>query len=85
MSAGEKTPNTRPVAWVYLRRDRHQGHTICWWRGDPVAYVLTGKRIGEYGMTEMLATIAVLPAGWTDLAEIRSLGERWLSQRFAGG
>ena len=85
MSAGGAVPKTRPIAWAYLRRDRHPGYTIRWRRGDPVAYVLIGKRIGDHGMTEVLDTIAVLPAGWTDLAEIRSLGERWLSQRSAGG
>jgi hypothetical protein len=77
-SRGGATPTTAPVGWVFLDRHRHDGYTIRWRRGDSVAYVLAGKRIGDLGMTEVLATISVPPAGWTDLAEIRLLGQRWL-------
>jgi hypothetical protein len=44
-----------------------------------VAYVLHGHRIGDDTTTaEVLDTIPVAPTGWTDLAEIRLLGQRWL-------
>ena len=46
----------------------------------PVAYVLSGKKLGDHGMADVLGTIPVLPAGWTDLAEIRLLGQRWVRQ-----
>jgi hypothetical protein len=82
---GEAARKTPPVGWVYLARHRHDGYTIRWRRGDSVASVLAGKRIGDLGMTEVVDTIPVLPAGWTDLAEIRALAERWLSRRSAGG
>jgi hypothetical protein len=83
MNPGGATPKTSPVGWVYLCH-RHHGYTIRWRRGDSVAYVLTGKRLGNHGMTEVIDTIAISPTGWTDLAEIRLLGERWLSRRSAG-
>ena len=47
-----------------------------------MAYVLHGHRIGDHTTTaEVLDTIPVAPTGWTDLAEIRLLGQRWLRQR----
>jgi hypothetical protein len=42
-----------------------------------VAYVLSGRR-DDHGMNDLLDTIPVLPAGWTDHAEVRQLGERWM-------
>jgi hypothetical protein len=42
-----------------------------------VAYVLNGRR-DDHGMHDLLDTIPVLPAGWTDQAEVRQLGERWM-------
>lgn len=75
MSRGGATPKKAPVGWVFLER---HGFTIRWRRGDPVAYVLEGKQVGEHRMTEVLDTIPVSPAGWTDLAEIRLLAQRWL-------
>ncbi|MGH3792426.1 MAG: hypothetical protein ACRDRU_00575 [Pseudonocardiaceae bacterium] len=33
---------------------------------------------GEHGMSHVLDTIPVLPGGWTDLAEIRQLGQKWV-------
>ena len=81
MSQGGATPKIALVGWIHLDRHRHDGYTIRWQRGDPVAYLLAGKRIGDYGMTEVLDTIPVSPTGWTDLAEIRLLGQRWLRQR----
>jgi hypothetical protein len=80
---GGATPQTAPVGWVFLDRHRHDGCTIRWRRGEAVAYVLAGNRIGDHGMSEVLATIAVAPTGWTDLAEIRALGQRWLRTRSA--
>ncbi len=71
-----------PVGWVFLDRHRHEGVTIRWRRGEPVAYVLHGQRIGDDTTTTgVLDTIPVAPTGWTDLAEIRLLGQRWLRQR----
>jgi hypothetical protein len=80
---GGFTSSTAPTGWVFLDRHRRDGFTIRWRRGDPVAYVLAGKQIGEHGMTEVLATVPVLPAGWTDLTEVRQLGQRWVRTRNA--
>ena len=80
-SRGGATPTTAPVGWVFLDRHRQDGITIRWRRGEPVAYVLDGKQVGDHGMSEVLDTIPVLPSGWTDLAEIRLLGRRWLRAR----
>ncbi|MGH3773444.1 MAG: hypothetical protein ACRDRW_18975 [Pseudonocardiaceae bacterium] len=41
--------------------------------GDP--------RGGDDTTAGVLDTIPVAPTGWTDLAEIRLLGQRWLRQR----
>lgn len=78
---GGFTPSTAPTGWVFLDRYRTDGVTIRWKRGDRVAYVLEGRRIGDYTMTGILATIPVLPAGWTDLAEVRSVGRRWAREQ----
>jgi hypothetical protein len=75
------SPSTSLVGWVFLDRYRAHGFTIRWRRGDRVAYVLSGQRVGDHGMTDILGTIPVLPAGWTDLAEIRGLGQRWMRGR----
>jgi hypothetical protein len=32
-------------------------------------------------MHDVLDTIPVLPTGWTDLAEIRQLGQKWMRGR----
>jgi hypothetical protein len=34
-------------------------------------------------MRDVLDTIPVLPAGWTDLAEVRQLGQKWIRVRRA--
>ncbi len=81
MSRGGATPSTAPVGWLFLDRHREDGITIRWRRGDPVAYVLDGKRVGDHGMTGVLDTIPVASAGWTDLSEIQLLGQRWLRGR----
>lgn len=80
MTRGGATPKTAPVGWVFLDRHRHDGYTIRWRRGDAVAYVLSGKKLGDHGKIDVLDTIPVAPTGWTDLAEIRLLGQRWLRQ-----
>lgn len=74
------TSSTAPTGWVFLDRRRVGGFTIRWRRGDPVAYVLSGQRVGDHGMSEVLATLPVLPGGWTDLAEVRQLGQRWMTR-----
>jgi hypothetical protein len=76
-SRGGAKPSASLVGWVFLDGYRAAGFTIRWRRGDRVAYVLSGQRVGDHGMTDILGTIHVLPAGWTDLAEIRRLGQRW--------
>lgn len=63
-----------PVGWVQLPG----GYTIRWRRGDPVAHVLSGEQLDNHGMVGVLDSIPVSPSGWTDLAEIRQLGHRWL-------
>ena len=78
---GGAAPSTPLAGWVFLDRHRHDGYTIRWRRGDSVAYVLSGQRVGDHGMTDVLGAIPVLPAGWTDLAEIRSLRRRWVRHR----
>jgi hypothetical protein len=81
-SPGGATPTTALVGWVFLERHRHEGFTIRWRRGEPVAYVLHGQRIGDNTTAAgVLDTIPVAPTGWTDLAKIRQLGQRWLRQR----
>jgi hypothetical protein len=78
---GGFTPSTAPIGWVFLDRRRADGLTIRWRRGEPVAYVLDGQRLGDHSRTGVLDTIPVVPTGWTDLAEIRQLGQRWVRQR----
>jgi hypothetical protein len=77
---GGVTPRTAPTAWAYFGRGRSPGFTIRWKKGDTVAYVLSGRR-DDHGMHDLLDTIPVLPAGWTDQAEVRQLGERWMRAR----
>ncbi|MGH3925575.1 MAG: hypothetical protein ACRDTT_22415 [Pseudonocardiaceae bacterium] len=68
------------LPWVFHNRDHQEGITIRWRRGEPVAYVLEGKRVGDHATAGVLDTIPVAPTGWTDLAQIRFLGQRWLRQ-----
>jgi hypothetical protein len=78
---GGATPSTPLTGWVFLDRHREDGFTTRWRRGDPVAYVLSGQRVGDHSMADVLGTIPVPPTGWTDLAEIRALGQRWVRKR----
>lgn len=70
---GGVRPTYQPTGWVYLRA----GCTIRWQRGDREAYLLTGNTVGSWTMEGLLATIPVTRGGWTDLTEVRSIGERW--------
>lgn len=72
---------TALVGWVFLDRHRREGFTIRWRRGERKAYVLNGQRTGDHTTADVLAIIPVIPRGWTDLAEIRLLGQRWLRQQ----
>ncbi|MGH3889136.1 MAG: hypothetical protein ACRDSZ_21695 [Pseudonocardiaceae bacterium] len=81
MTRGGAAPTTAVVGWVFLDRHRHDGYTIRWRRGDSIAYVLSGRRVGDHGMSEVLDTISVSPSGWTDLAEVRLTGQRWPRQQ----
>ena len=64
------------MVWVQLEGR----YTIRWRRGDPVAHVLAGQQLDDHGMAGVLETIPVSPSGWTDLAEVRLIGQRWLRQ-----
>jgi hypothetical protein len=77
MSRGGAAPRAAPVGWVYLEG----GYTIRWRRGDPAAHVLPGKQMDDHGMAGVLESTPVSPSGWTDLAEIRQVGQRWRGQR----
>lgn len=88
MAGGGRAPKTPPVGWVFFDPSLFsggrcpEGLTIRWRRGDAMAYVLSGRRIGDHATAEgVLARIPAPPAGWTDLTEIRSLGTRWLHRR----
>lgn len=82
MSGGRTAPKATLVGWVFLDCHRLEGFTIRWQRGAPVAYVLDGRRIGDHAtVAGVLATIPVTPAGWTDLTDLRLLGQRWLRQQ----
>lgn len=67
------------VGWVYL----DVGYTVRWRRGDPVAHVLHGKQMDNYGAAGVVDTIPVAPSGWTDLADIRQVGQRWWQRQRA--
>jgi len=77
MNRGGAMPRTAPVGWMHLEG----GYTIRWRRGDPVAHVLRDQQTERHGMTGVVASIAVSPSGWTDLAEVRQIGHRWLRQQ----
>ncbi|MGH3815482.1 MAG: hypothetical protein ACRDUV_24030 [Pseudonocardiaceae bacterium] len=77
MSRGSLAAKTAPVGWVQLP----DGYTIRWRRGDPVAHVLVGQQLDNHGTAGVLATIPVSPSGWTDLAQVRLVGQRWLHRQ----
>jgi hypothetical protein len=83
-SKGGHTQSTAPTGWAFIGRPPHEGVTVRWKLGDPVAYVLRGKKIGDDSMNNILATIPVLPAGWTDSAEIRAVWARWAREQGQG-
>ncbi|MDQ3151516.1 MAG: hypothetical protein M3R63_07305 [Actinomycetota bacterium] len=59
----------------------HNGYTIRWRRGDPVAYVLAGQQLFSHQTMDVLDIITVSHSGWTDFAEVRLTGQRWQRQR----
>ncbi len=77
MGNGGAARRAAPVGWVHLEGR----YTLRWRRGDPVAHVLVGQQMDNHGMAGVLETIPVAPSGWTDLAEIRLVGQRWLCQK----
>jgi len=81
MSRGGAAPKTVPVGWVFLYRAHEECVTIRWRRGEPFAYVLAGNRLGDHTSTGTVGKIPVASAGWTDLAEIKLVGQRWLRQQ----
>jgi len=65
------------VGWVFLEA----GYTVRWRRGDLVAFVFRGQQLDHHGTAGVLDTIPVPPSGWTDLGEIRQVGQRWWQRR----
>lgn len=84
MNRSGAMPMNRPTGWAYLRSGNC---TIRWQRGDDVAYVFPGQQMDTYPdealKAAVLATIPVSRQGWTDLAEIRRVGRRWLRAKAA--
>jgi len=76
----QATPKSAPVGWVFINQYRPGGITIRWRRGDPVAYILPGNKLGDHTTTHLLGTVPVPPAGWADHTEIRHLAQRWHHQ-----
>lgn len=74
MSRGGVMPMNRPTGWVYLKSNC----TIRWQRGDHDAYILRGNKVGGSSMEGLLGKVPVSPTGWTDLAEVRLAGEKWV-------
>lgn len=74
------------VGWVVLRHPRLEegAVTVRWQRGDQVAAVLAGARVGEHGTDRCLAEIPVGARGWVDLAEIRHAAQVWLRHHLGG-
>lgn len=77
MNRARVVSKASPVGWVFL----DAGYTVRWRRGDPVAHVLTGRQMDNHGAAGVLDAIPVPASGWTDLAEIRQTGQRWLHQQ----
>lgn len=80
MNQKRASPKAAPVGWVFIDRYHRDGITIRWRRGDPVAYILPGQRLGDHATAGVLATIAVPPTGWSDHNQIRHLAQRWQQQ-----
>ena len=82
MSHGRAAPAYRPTAWAYIPSG---DCTIRWQRGDTVAYIFEGKQLETYPdeplKVEVLATIPVLPKGWTDQPQVRRVGEAWVKAK----
>ncbi|MCA1676886.1 MAG: hypothetical protein LC799_33500, partial [Actinobacteria bacterium] len=74
--SGSGSSSRPPIGWLYLP----EGYTVCWQRGDKVAYVFKGKQMDAYPHRAALGIVPVSPTGWTDVADIRAAGERWLKQ-----
>jgi len=64
----------KPITWVFL----DAGYTVRWRRGDPVAYVFEGEQMHHHSDAGAVDTIPVPSVGWTDMAEVRHVGRRWL-------
>ncbi len=77
MSRRGAAPKVAPVGWVHLEGR----YTIRWRRGDPVAHVLAGQQLDNHGTVGVLDSIPVSPSDWTDLAEVRLVGQRWLHRQ----
>lgn len=78
MRQGGATPKTLPTGWVFFNRQRSEGFTIRWQRGDPEAYVLKGNTVGSWTMEGLIGRIPVSAKGWVDLAQIRVIGQQWV-------
>ncbi|MDQ3152146.1 MAG: hypothetical protein M3R63_10650 [Actinomycetota bacterium] len=77
MTGAGGAPKCAVVGWVFL----DAGFTIRWRHGDPVTFVFRGQQLDHHGTAGVLDTIAVPAAGWTDLGEVRQVGQRWWQRR----
>jgi hypothetical protein len=79
MNRGGVFPAYHPTAWIYLASG---DCTIRWQRGDNVAYILAGEQLNTYPdealRVTVLDTILVPSTGWTDIAQVRLVGENWI-------
>jgi hypothetical protein len=50
-----------PVGWVFINQYRPGGITIRWRRGDPVAYILPGNKLGDHLANNIIKLIALFP------------------------
>ncbi len=71
-----------PTAWIYLAS---VDCTIRWQRGDTVAYIFAGEQLSTYPdealRVTILDTIPVPSTGWTDIAQVRLVGENWIKAK----
>jgi hypothetical protein len=82
-SKGGFTPSTAPTGWVFLDRHRASEFTIRWEKGIRwrMYSVVTGWAI--MGWPGHWALSRSCQLGWTDLAELRTLGQRWMQAKSA--
>lgn len=61
--------------WIHLPGE----YTVRWRRGDAVAYVFADRHTGDSQDTHgTIDTIPVSKTGWSDIADVRLIADRWL-------